>query len=102
MAPVDVIALCQARIQQYVDVISLISVSKSGHPLHSLVIDAATSKIKASIVQMRSTIDVDSKGNVDMNSPSARIAQYAPWVINSLHFPSLTKLCIKFPPNAST
>ncbi len=87
MAPVDAITLCWARIQQYVDVISLISVSKLGHPLHDLVIDAATGKIKASIFRISSTIDVDSKGNVDMNSPSAQITQYTPWVINSLHFP---------------
>jgi len=102
MAPVDVIALCWARIQQYLDVISLVSVSKSCHPLRDLVVDAATGKIKASVVKINSTIDVDNEGNINMESPSARIFQYVPRLLNSIHFPSLTKLKIGFPPNIST
>mmetsp|Transcript_12527 Transcript_12527/g.27099 ORF Transcript_12527/g.27099 Transcript_12527/m.27099 type:complete len:396 (+) Transcript_12527:131-1318(+) len=103
MAPADVvIALCWARIQQYLDVLSLVSVSKSCHPLRDLVVDATTGKIKASVVKINNEIDVDDEGNIDVESPSARIFQYVPRLLNSIHFPSLAKLKVGFPPNITT
>lgn len=101
MAPVEAIAQCWARIDPYLDVLSLISVSKSCHHLRDLVVDDATGKIKASVVLVNNVLEVDSEGNIDWESPSARIRHYVPMLINAIHFPSLTKLKIGFPPNVS-
>ena len=42
--------------------------------------------------------DVENKRKIDWTSSSSKL-HYAPHVLNTLHFPSLTRLDIGFPPN---
>lgn len=54
--PVEVVEQFWTAIEPYVDVVSLISVSKSCHPLRNLVVDAESGNIKSSSVTIKNTL----------------------------------------------
>mmetsp|Transcript_23997 Transcript_23997/g.57937 ORF Transcript_23997/g.57937 Transcript_23997/m.57937 type:complete len:430 (+) Transcript_23997:86-1375(+) len=91
-APVSVISHCWATIEPYIDVVSLISLSKLCHPLRNLVVDAATGKIKSSVIKVNEALKVDDEGRI-----AETIRDYVPRLINTVHFPSLIQLHIAFP-----
>ena len=87
---VEAIQNCWADIEPYLDLVSLISVSKSCHTLRDLVVHNETGKI------MKSNLIVPS--SVELGHPyRARIREYGPLLLNTIHFPSLIKLDINFP-----
>eukprot|EP00585_Thalassiosira_rotula_P005054 CAMPEP_0196153848 /NCGR_PEP_ID=MMETSP0910-20130528/37917_1 /TAXON_ID=49265 /ORGANISM="Thalassiosira rotula, Strain GSO102" /LENGTH=428 /DNA_ID=CAMNT_0041417753 /DNA_START=119 /DNA_END=1402 /DNA_ORIENTATION=- len=104
-APMKALSKCWPTIEQYMDVESLVSASKSCHTLHSLIIHATTGKIKASVVKIDTwpaCIDAYNKEQINWLSAPARIRHYAPSVINAIHFPSLVRMRIGFPPDRTT
>lgn len=97
----DVIVDCWATIEAYADLLSLVSVSRTCHALHNLVV--VDGKIKCSKVVVKDTIR-DNAGNshIDPSSPSAKIDDYLPKLLSHLDFPSLNRLGIDFPRNITT
>ena len=86
---IEVIEHCWTRIEPYLDIISLISVSKSCNKLRQLVIDEDSGKIKASILKV--------PPNLEDDCPYGPISEHGPRLLNLVHFPSLKKLDIAFP-----
>ena len=86
---IEVIQECWTRIEPYLDIISLISVSKSCSKLRQPVVDDDSGKIKASILIVPYILDED--------CPYGPISEHAPRLLNLVHFPSLVKLDINFP-----
>ena len=86
---IEVIEHCWATIEPYIDLISLISVSKSCNKLRQLVVDDNSGKIKASILKVPYDLDED--------CPYGPISEHGPRLLNIVHFPSLVKLDISFP-----
>ena len=86
---IEVIEHCWTRIEPYLDIISLISVSKSCNKLRQLVIDEDSGKIKASILKVPEELED--------NCPYGPISEHGPRLLNLVHFPSLVKLDISFP-----
>jgi hypothetical protein len=86
---IEVIQECWTSIEPYIDLVSLISVSKSCNKLRQLVIDDDSGKIKASILIVPHILDED--------CPYGPISEHGPRLLNLVHFPSLVKLDINFP-----
>ena len=85
----EVIEHCWTSIEPYIDLISLISVSKSCNKLRQLVIDEDSGKLKASSLIVPSILKDD--------CPYGPISEHGPILLNLVHFPSLVKLDIAFP-----
>ena len=85
----EVIEHCWTRIEQYIDLISLISVSKSCRKLRQLVVDEDSGEIKASILTLPDELDED--------CPYGPISEHGPRLLNLVHFPSIVELDIRFP-----
>jgi len=86
---IEVIEHCWTRIEPYLDIISLISVSKSCNKLRQLVIDGGSGKLKASILEVPPYLKDD--------CPYGPISEHGPRLLNLVHFPSLKRLNISFP-----
>ena len=86
---IEVIEHCWTRIEPYIDLISLISVSKSCRKLRQLVVDEDSGEIKASILTLPDELDED--------CPYGPISEHGPRLLNLVHFPSIVELDIRFP-----
>jgi len=86
---IEAIQECWTRIEPYIDLVSLISVSKSCNKLRQLVVDDDSGEIKTSILTVPSIFKDD--------CPYGPISEHGPRLLNMVHFPSLVKLDIAFP-----
>ena len=91
---IEVIQECWTGIEPYIDLISLISVSKSCNKLRQLVLDEDSGKLKASILKVPSRLED--------GCPYGPISEHSLRLLNLVHFPSIKKLNISFPIQNST
>lgn len=95
---------CGTTVTQYLDIPSLVSVSKSCKSLRKLAVEPAAGKLQSSALILRSNLEQDEDGNVDVDSlqsQSARLACHAPMVMNAVDFSGVARAEVVFPPNVT-
>ncbi|KAL9183225.1 hypothetical protein ACHAXT_005012 [Thalassiosira profunda] len=97
--PLEVITSPLWVFEPYLDVLSLVSLSKTCRPLRAVAVDAATGKIKSTEVVVRNHIR-NRDGDIDWTLPEA-MPHYVPRLVNAAHFPAIRRLVLGFPENVT-
>lgn len=100
MLPTTIIETCWPTIEKFTDLESTISLSSTCRSLHSLIIVAATHKVKVTHFQVCNLPKPDNDDILiprDYTTAHLRIPLYTSQALSHIHFPSLIKLHIDFP-----
>ena len=79
-------------IEPFLDLQTTIASSQTSHALYRAIIDAQTEKVKVS------QFEVSENRWIVTGKAPACIAHYLPLALNCIHFPSLKRLHLEFPP----
>ena len=105
LSTTSIIETCWPTIETFTDLESAISLSATCLSLHSLLIDAATHKVKVTHFQVCNLPQPDNNNRSiipiriprDYTTAHIRLPHYTVHALSHIHFPSLAKLHIDFP-----